>query len=56
MIKLSRDETSYPFDGFDYLEGHYPGVVAIIECHLLHPYDHGRMAHEETPYPIWTML
>ena len=21
-------------------------------CHLLNPYDHGRLAHDETPYPL----
>lgn len=52
MIRPSHDETSYPSNGIDYQEGHYPGMVAIMECHLLHPYDHGRLAHDETPYPL----
>lgn len=52
MIRLARDETSYPFDNVDYLEGHYPSVMAIMECQLLHPYDQGRLTHNETPYPL----
>lgn len=52
MIKPARDETSCPSDNFDYQEAHYPGVVAIMESHLLQPYDHGRLARDETPYPL----
>ena len=52
MIRLARDETPCPFDSFNYQEGHYLGVVAIMECHLLQPYDHGRLDHDEIPYPL----
>jgi len=35
-----------------YLLDHIPGVVAIMGMPLrFHPYDHGRLALDETPYP-----
>ena len=52
MITLAHDENPYPSDNFNYQEGHYLGLVAKMECHLLHPYDHGRLARAETPYPV----
>ena len=24
----------------------------LWSCHLLDPYDHGKLAHDETPYPL----
>ena len=52
MIRLACDETPYPSDSFNYQVGHYFGLVAKMECHPLHPYDHGRLARTETPYPL----
>ena len=49
MIRLARDETPCPSNGFNYQEGHYLGLVAKMECHPLHTYDHGRLARTETP-------
>ena len=52
MIRLARDETPYPYDSFMHQEGHYLGLVAKLECHLLDPNDHGRLACDEIPYPF----
>ena len=52
--KSVRDETSCSKVRFFfiYLLDHIPGVVAIVgmPLHLL-PYDHGRLALDDTPYP-----
>jgi hypothetical protein len=50
--KSARDETSCPLTLN--AKGHCPGVVAIVGMSLmLISYDHGRLAHDETPYPFW---
>ena len=55
MDMLARDETpcskvclfSIPLD-------HIPSVVAVMGMPLrFHPYDHGRLALNETPYPAF---
>ena len=56
MIRLACDETPCPSDCFNYQEGHYLSVMAIMECHPLHPYDHGRLARTETPILFKTMF
>jgi hypothetical protein len=49
--KSARDETSCPLTLNT--KGHYPGVVAIVGMPLiLLSYDHGRLAHDDTPYPF----
>ena len=57
MGRSDRDETSCSKDLFlslICLLDHIPGVVAIVgmPLHLL-PYDHGRLALDETPYPAF---
>jgi hypothetical protein len=50
--KLARDETSCPLTLN--AKVHCPGVVAIVGMPLmLISYDHGRLSHDETPYPFW---
>jgi len=49
---MAHDEIPYLSNSFNYQERHYLGLVAKMECHLLHSYDHGRLAHDETPYPL----
>ena len=55
MGRSARDETSYSKDFFFFLMcllDHIPGVVARMgmPLHFL-PYDHGRLALDEIPYP-----
>jgi hypothetical protein len=51
--KSSRDETSCPLTK-ENVKGHCPGVVSIMGMSLrLVSYDHGRLAHDETPYSLW---
>ena len=52
MNKLVHDETSYAF--MLNVKGHCPIVEDILGMPLmLFYYDHGRLAHYETPYPLW---
>ena len=57
MGRPARDETSYSKESFIFslcLLDHIPGVVAIVgmPLHFL-PYDHGRLALDETAYPAF---
>ena len=58
MGRPARDETSCSKDSLFFLMcllDHILGVVAIVgmPLHFL-PYDHGRLAPNETPYPSLT--
>jgi hypothetical protein len=51
--KSARDKTSCPLTK-ENVKCHCPGVVAIVGMPLrLVFYDHGRLAHDETPYYLW---
>jgi hypothetical protein len=51
--KPAHDETSCPLKK-ENVKGHCLGVVAIVGMSLrLVSYDHGRLAHDETPYSLW---
>jgi hypothetical protein len=51
--KSARDETSCPLTKKN-AKGHCPGMVAIVGMSLmLLSDDHGRLARDETPYPLW---
>jgi hypothetical protein len=51
--KSAHDETSCPLTKKN-AKGHFPGVVAIVGMSLmLLSDDRGRLAHDETPYPLW---
>ena len=57
MGRPARDETSGSKASLFFLMfllDHIPGVVAIVGMpfHFL-PYDHGRLALDETPYPAY---
>ena len=52
MNKSACDETSFPLTLN--AKVHCPGVVAIVGMSLmLMSHDHGRLAHDGTPYPFW---
>jgi hypothetical protein len=51
--KSARDETLCPLTK-ENVKGHCPGLVAIVGISVrLLSYDHGRLAHDETPYSLW---
>jgi hypothetical protein len=51
--KPTRDETSCALTK-ENVKGHYAGVVATMGMSLtLVSYDHGRLAHDETPRSLW---
>ena len=55
MVRPAHNETSCSKVCFIALPlDHIPGVVAMIGMPLrFHPYDHGRLALNETPYPAF---
>ena len=53
MKKSTRDETSCPLMKKD-AKGHCPGVVSIVGMPLMLLFDdHGRLACDDTHYPLW---
>jgi hypothetical protein len=49
---MAHDEISFPL--ILNSKGHFPSVVSMVGMSLiLFSCDHGRLGHDETPYPLW---